>query len=353
MRQKLENRAFLFLLLGVTALFGVLLKPFWGAIFWAAAVTVIFFPLQRRLLARIGGRRRTLAALITLLCCVLVVVLPVLLIAMQVVQETISLYQSIQEGDISPDSYLDQIRTAFPVIPETLESLGIDTESIRQRLSDFAVTASRFLAQEALTVGQSTVSFILNLALMLYLTFFLLRDGDQLITLMVKALPLGDEREYRMFTKFAEVTRATVKGNLLVAIVQGALGGIIFWILGLPAAILWGVLMAVLSLIPAVGAALVWIPAAIYLFAIGSWIAGTVLVLFGILVIGLADNILRPILVGRDTKLPDYLVLFSTLGGIALMGINGFVIGPLIAALFLTFWDIFMTEFNDEKTSPY
>lgn len=353
MQQKLENRAFLYLLLGVTILFGVLLKPFWGAIFWAAAVTVIFFPLQRRLLARIGRQRRTLAALITLLCCVLVVVLPVLLITLQVVQESINLYQAIQEGDISPGNYLDQIRTAFPVIPETLESLGIDMESTRQRLSDFVVTASQFLAQEALTVGQSTVSFILNLALMLYLTFFLLRDGNQLITLMVKALPLGDEREYRMFTKFAEVTRATVKGNLLVAIVQGALGGVIFWILGLPAAILWGVLMAVLSLIPAVGAALVWIPAAIYLFAIGSWVAGTALVLFGVLVIGLADNILRPILVGRDTKLPDYLVLFSTLGGIALMGINGFVIGPLIAALFLTFWDIFMTEFNHEKASPF
>lgn len=353
MRQKLENRAFLILLLGVTLMFGIVLEPFWGAIFWAAAVAVIFYPLQTRLLRAFGEQRRNSAALVTLLCCMLIVVIPVLLIILQVVQEGVGLYQAIQAGDLSPGVYLDQIRTAFPAIPEFLERIGIDTENIRQRLSNFAVTASRFLAQETFTVGQNMVSLVLNLALMLYLAFFLLRDGHTLIELLVRALPLGDEREHRLFAKFAEVTRATVKGNILVAMVQGALGGIIFWILGLPAAILWGVIMAILSLIPAVGAALVWAPAAIYLYAVGDWIPGTVLVLYGVLVIGLADNVLRPTLVGRDTKLPDYLVLFSTLGGIALMGINGFVIGPLIAALFMTFWDIFMIEFNDENVSPY
>ncbi len=352
MRQKLENRSFLLMLLAVSVAFGLVLEPFWGAIFWAAAVAVIFYPLQNYFLRKFGNRRN-LAALTTLLCCVLVVVIPVILIVLQVVQEAIGLYQSIQQGELTPGAYLDQIRTAFPVIPEFLDRIGVDTENIRERLSAFAVSASRYLAQETLTVGQNMVSFVLNLCLMLYLAFFLLRDGHTLVALLVKALPLGDEREHRLFAKFAEVTRATVKGNLLVAMVQGALGGIIFWILGLPAAVLWGVLMAVLSLIPAVGAALVWAPAAIYLFAVGSWISGTVLVLFGVLVIGLADNVLRPILVGRDTKLPDYIVLFSTLGGIALMGINGFVLGPLVAALFMTFWDIFMIEFNDENASPY
>lgn len=352
MRQKLENRSFLLLLLAVSLAFGFVLEPFWGAIFWAAAVAVIFYPLQGFFLRKFGNRRN-LAALTTLLCCVLIVVIPVILIVLRVVQESIGLYQSIQQGEMSPGVYLDQIRTAFPAVPEFLDRIGIDTDNFRERFSAFAVAASRYLAQETLTVGQNTVSFVLNLCLMLYLAFFLLRDGNRLVGLLVKALPLGDEREHRLFAKFAEVTRATVKGNLLVAIVQGALGGIIFWILGLPAALLWGVLMAVLSLIPAIGAALVWAPAAIYLFAVGSWISGIVLVAFGVLVIGLADNVLRPILVGRDTKLPDYIVLFSTLGGIALMGINGFVLGPLVAALFMTFWDIFMIEFNDENSSPY
>jgi predicted PurR-regulated permease PerM len=345
MKQSMETRAFLVFLLIVTVMFGFVLEPFWGAIFWAAAVSVIFYPLQQRLVARFGGRRN-LAAITTLLCCVLIVVIPVLLVLSQVVREAIGLYQAIEQGDLSPGAYLDQIRAAFPIIPETLETLGVDTNSLREQISNFSVAASRYLAQETLSFGQNTLTFVLQLGMMLYLTFFLLRDGDTLLELMVKALPLGDEREHQLFDKFAEVTRATVKGNLVVAMVQGALGGFIFWILGLPAAILWGVMMMVLSLIPAVGAALVWAPAAIYLFAVGDIVSGVILVLYGIIIIGLADNILRPILVGRDTKLPDYLVLFSTLGGISLMGINGFVIGPLIAALFLTFWNIFTEEFN-------
>ena len=351
MKQSMETRSFLVFLLIVTVLFGLVLEPFWGAIFWAAAVSVIFYPLQRRLVHRFNGRRN-LAAITTLLSCMLIVVIPVLLVLSQVVREAIGLYQAIEEGDMSPGGYLDQIRSAFPIIPQTLENLGIDTNNLREQISDFSVAASRYLAQETLTFGQSTLTFVLQLGMMLYLTFFLLRDGDTLIDLMVKALPLGDERERRLFDKFAEVTRATVKGNLVVAMVQGALGGFIFWVLGIPAAILWGVMMMVLSLIPAVGAALVWGPAAIYLFAVGNVVPGIVLVLYGVIIIGLADNILRPILVGRDTKLPDYLVLFSTLGGIALMGINGFVIGPLIADDFLTFWDIFMDEFNTDVNQP-
>ncbi|MBY0418431.1 MAG: AI-2E family transporter, partial [Pararheinheimera sp.] len=201
----------------------------------------------------------------------------------------------------------------------------------------------------ALSIGQNTFGFILSLCLMLYLTFFLLREGPRLVELMIKALPLGDKRERILFAKFAEVTRATVKGNLVVALVQGALGGLIFWLLGLPAPILWGVVMAFLSLLPAVGAALVWLPVSLYWYATGDWVIATILVAYGALVIGLADNILRPLLVGRDTKLPDYLVLFSTLGGITLMGINGFVLGPMVAALFLVFWQIFIDEFQQPQ----
>src|SRR5690606_13507468 len=134
-------------------------------------------------------------------------------------------------------------------------------------------------------------------------------------------------------------------------IIQGALGGLIFWILGIPGFLLWGVVMATLSLIPAVGAGLVWGPVAIYMFAIGDWIQAIILIAYGLLVIGLVDNVLRPVLVGRDTKLPDYIVLLSTLGGLVLFGVHGFVIGPLIAALFTVFWGIFMREFQHEDTA--
>jgi predicted PurR-regulated permease PerM len=155
---------------------------------------------------------------------------------------------------------------------------------------------------------------------------------------------MGDARERMLFAKFGEVTRATIKGNLVIAVIQGTLGGLIFWVLGIPGALLWGVVMAVLSLIPAVGPAIVWVPVSLYLFATGDNVKGIVLVAFGAGVIGLVDNILRPILVGRDTKLPDYIVLLSTLGGLGLFGINGFVIGPLVAALFIAFWGIFIRE---------
>lgn len=345
MRDKLEQRSFLFMLMLVTLLFGIVLEPFWGAIFWSCAISVIFYPLQQRLSLRLGHRPNT-ASLLTLLVSVVIVVLPVLLITASFIQEGVSFYQRIDQGEISPARFLEEIRTAFPLLPELLERFGVDLESIRQKLAEAAVAASRLLAQKTLTAGQSTLTFIVNVVLMLYLTFFLLRDGHHLTELLVKALPLGDERERMLFKKFSEVIRATVKGNILVAMVQGALGGFIFWLLDIPSPLLWGVVMAFLSLIPAVGAGLVWLPVAIYLYAKGDWLSASVLMAYGALVIGLADNVLRPLLVGRDTKLPDYVVLFSTLGGISLMGINGFVIGPLIAALFMVFWGIFMREFN-------
>ena len=135
-----------------------------------------------------------------------------------------------------------------------------------------------------------------------------------------------------------------MKGNLVVAILQGSLGGLIFWLLGIQAPLLWAAVMTVLSLLPAVGAAVVWVPVAIYLFATGEVWRGVVLMLYGALIISLVDNLVRPILVGKDTKMPDYLVLISTLGGIAVFGINGFLLGPIVAAMFIAVWDIFATS---------
>ena len=173
--------------------------------------------------------------------------------------------------------------------------------------------------------------------------FFLLRDGDELARRIRTAIPLHPDQRRELFEMFTTVTRATVKGNVVTAIVQGALGGLIFWILDVHAPVLWGVVMAFLSLLPAVGCALVWLPVAIFFLVTGAIWQGVVLIAFGVLVIGLVDNVLRPILVGKDTKMPDYVVLVSTLGGIAIFGLNGFVIGPLIAAMFMSVWEIFAT----------
>ncbi|MDP1932960.1 MAG: AI-2E family transporter [Gammaproteobacteria bacterium] len=343
MQTAIEKRTFLILLTVVTLLFAVILRPFWSAIFWAVVITVLFAPMQTRLLVHMKGHH-TRTALLTLLICSVIVIMPVLALLSAFIGEGVGLYARIESEEINPALFIDRVVGAIPFLPGLMERIGIDTASIRAYLSSSAVGISEVIAQQALSVGRNTVNFTISLALMLYLTFFLLRDGEKIVRKMEAAVPLSPTRKKLLFSKFVEVTRATVKGNLLVAVVQGALGGFIFWLLGIPAAVLWAVVMAFLSLIPAVGAALVWVPVAIYLYATGKWVEASVLVAYGALIIGLADNVLRPILVGRDTKLPDYIVLFSTMGGLALMGINGFVIGPLIAAVFLSFWAIFTAD---------
>ncbi|WP_111497339.1 MULTISPECIES: AI-2E family transporter [Marinobacter] len=346
MYEVLERRSFLAMLLVVSLAFLFLIKPFTGPIFWAVAIAVIFNPVQNWLYLRMPGRHNTVA-LLTLVLCLFIVVIPSLLLISSLIAEGVGLYQRVQSGELNPGQYIDQVNQAFPAFQAFLDRFDIDLDRLREGVVSTFVGGSKLLAKQALGIGQNTFQFFLSFSLMAYLAFFLLRDGSRLVELLIRALPLGDERERLLFAKFAEVTRATVKGNLLVAVVQGALGGLIFWILGINGALLWGVVMAIASLIPAVGAALVWAPAAIYLAAVGDYVSAIILTAFGVLVIGLADNLLRPILVGRDTKLPDYMVLLSTLGGIVMFGINGFVMGPLVAALFVAFWGIFIREFSD------
>ena len=341
----LEQRTFILLLVVVTVAFGWILLPFYGAVFWGAVLAIVFAPLYRKLLAK-TGRRPTLAALLTLLLILVLVVLPLSLITASLVQEGTALYERMKEGDFSLSSYAQQIYAALPDwFTQLLSRFGLDNLSLlQQRLTDALNQGSQKIAASALNIGQNTFDFVVSFFIMLYLLFFLLRDGARLSRRMRDAIPLNTGYLGNLSGKFITVIRATVKGNIVVAIVQGALGGMAFWVLGIHAPVLWAVLMAFLSLLPAVGAGLVWGPVALYLLATGATLPGIGLVVYGVLVIGLVDNVLRPLLVGKDTKMPDYLVLISTLGGMALFGLNGFVIGPLIAAMFIAVWDIFATE---------
>lgn len=342
--EELERWTFLIALTLVSCLFLFLLQPFFAPILWACIIAILFHPMQIWLQKKLGDRPN-FTALITLTVCVFLVVIPVLLLLTSFLQQGIALYQRIDTGEIQPAQYIDRIRQAFPAVQEFLQRIGVDIASLRENATKAALATGSFLTQNAVVVGIGTFNFLLKLALMLYIAYFLLRDGRKLIEKLIFVIPLGDERERLLFQNIAGVARATVKGNLVVAMVQGALGGLIFWILEIPAPLLWGVVMAIFSLIPAVGAGLIWFPAALYLYADGQWVTASILVAYGFLVIGLADNFLRPLLVGRDTKLPDWMVLLSTLGGLALFGINGFVVGPLIAVLFVAFWQIFGEDF--------
>ncbi|VCU69107.1 putative inner membrane protein [Pigmentiphaga humi] len=338
----LHYRAFILLLVIATIAFGWLLWPFFGAVFWGAILAIVFFPMQRRLQARFGGRAN-LAALATLGVCILLVIIPVSVIAGAIIQQGAGLYDQIRSGHVDFRAYFEQAVTALPESARNLLSrFGLmDIGGVQAKLADVATKGSQFFATQALSIGQNTFQFVISLGVMLYLLFFLLRDGATLSAKIRRSIPLTESHKRHLLRKFIAVVRATVKGNIVVAITQGILGGIIFWILGIQGALLWSVVMAFLSLLPAVGAGLIWGPVAIYFLMTGSIVQGIVLTLYGILVIGLVDNVLRPILVGKDTRMPDYVVLISTLGGMALFGINGFVIGPLIAALFMAVWDIF------------
>lgn len=339
---ELQNKTFLGLLILVTLAFGWILMPFYGAVFWACVFAILFAPLYRRLLNNLD-QRPNWAALLTLVICLLLVILPLTLIVISLAQEGALVYEKIRTGEIDFAVYFKQVISALP--QWLVRHLGrldlLDINSLQARLSAGAMQGSQLIATRVLSVGQNTFDFMVGFFVMLYMLFFLLRDGTALATHVRAAIPLSTGHKRYLFAKFTAVIRATVKGNIAVAALQGALGGLIFWFLGIQAALVWAVVMAFLSLLPAIGAAIVWLPVAIFFLMTGVIWKGIVLIAFGVLVIGLVDNVLRPILVGKDTQMPDYVVLISTLGGMALFGLTGFVIGPAIAALFIACWDLF------------
>jgi predicted PurR-regulated permease PerM len=340
--RRIEHQGFLLLLAAVTLAFAWVLYPFYGAVLWAVVVAVLFAPVHRRLLQSMQGRP-SLAAAVTVLIIIAIVILPLTMIAASLVQEASSLFAKIQSGEYDFGSYLQRIFDALPAwTTGLLERLNLaDFSALREKLASGLMKGGQALAPQALSIGLNTFDFMIGLGIMLYLLFFLLRDGRSLAERIKEAIPLQGAQKAALFARFADVVRATVKGGILVAIAQGTLGGIAFWFLGIHAALLWAVLMAFLSLIPAIGATLVWLPVAIYFLATGAIWQGIGLILYGVLVIGLVDNLLRPFLVGKGSKLPDYVVLISTLGGIEVFGLNGFVVGPLIAAMFMVSWEIF------------
>lgn len=341
----IQRTSFYILLALVTVAFFWLLVPYYTAILWAVILAILFFPIQRWFVRLLRGRRN-IAAFLTVLVCICLVILPVAILSSSLVQEGSQLYQRLATREFDINRYVSQIISALPpTLEEWLKHFELgDFSQWRTRISNSILQASRLLAGQLLSIGQNTLQFFIGIGIMLYLLFFLFRDGEDLGNTIRRAVPLSDNYTRQFLEKFTAVIRATVKGNIIIAIVQGAIGGVTFWLLGIEAALLWGVVMAVVSMLPAVGAALVWAPAAAWYFAIGAWWKASILVFVGVLVIGLVDNLLRPPLVGKSTRMPDYVVLISTIGGISLVGINGFVIGPLIAALFIAAWSLLTEE---------
>lgn len=343
--QRVENGGLILFLALITLGLALVVSSFAGALLWAALAALLFQPLYQRLLAIWPTRRNTAAAL-TLLIITVAVVIPALIVTSLVIEQAAGVYGQMRSGQINFASYFQQIHDALPNRLQTLlDRSGFGSfEKAQAQLTQAVSSSASMLARSAFSIGANAAAFILAFGVGLYVTYFLLRDGDSIGPAIVRALPLEPTVADRLADKFVTVVRATIKGSGVVALVQGALGAITFWIVGLPAALLWGLLMAIAALLPAIGPAIIWGPVAIYLLAIGSVWQAIVVIVSGVIVIGLADNILRPMLVGRDTGIPDWLVLVTTLGGIEVVGLSGIVIGPLAGALFITGWRILTEE---------
>lgn len=330
------------LVVAVTLAFGWLVAPFAGAILWALVAAVLFEPLNARLLRAMPARRNA-AALATLLVIVVLVVVPAMLLAAALVREATAAYGYLRDSQIDLDRLFVQARALLPSWARAwLADIGLtDADAVRATVQRSVAASFQTVAQHVLSLGQGTAGFFLGLGVMLYLTFFLIRDGHGIADRVSRAIPLLPDQRTEMIAKFVVVVRATIKGSLVVAILQGMTGGLVFWAIGIPGALLWGAAMGVFSLFPTIGTGLVWVPVTLYLFAAGALWQAAVLFACGFFIISSVDNIVRPILVGRDARIPDYIVLIATLGGFELMGFNGFIVGPVIAALFLATWTIF------------
>jgi predicted PurR-regulated permease PerM len=319
-----------------------LVAPFSGAILWAVIAAVLFDPLNSRLLKTMP-KRRNMAALATLLVIIVVVVVPAILLGAALVREAMAFYTRLRTGEIDPARLFVEMQGHLPGwINSWLTDIGLsDVGGLRDKLGRGLASSFQTVAAQVFSVGLGTLGFFLALGVMLYLTFFLLRDGHQIATRIEQSVPLAPDQRSVLIAKFSSVIRATIKGSLIVAALQGTTGGLIFWALGIPSALLWGVAMGVFSLFPAVGTGLIWVPVTIYLLVSGQVWQAVVLGSCGFLIISSIDNVVRPILVGRDARMPDYVVLLATLGGFEMVGFNGFIVGPVIAALFMAVWDLF------------
>lgn len=342
----LERSGFLLFLALITAALLFIVWPFANPLLWAALAAIMFQPLQRRFLERWPGRQSQ-AAIATLLVITFAVVLPSIVIGSMVVDEAASVFVAFREGRIDIAAWFDQITGALPAsLRASLDTSGWgNLADLQERAQEFAGESMGLIAQQAVQIGGSAFGFVLSFGVGLYVTYFLLRDGARIGPALLAALPVDRTIADRLAERFLTIVRATIKGSVVVGLVQGALGSITFWIAGVPSVVLFGLLMAIASLLPALGPALIWVPVAIYLLATGAVWQGVLVAVSGVAVIGMADNLLRPVLVGRDTGIPDWIILVTTLGGIATLGLSGIVLGPLVAGLFLASWGI-MREQN-------
>ena len=348
--EELQQASFLIILAVVSLLMAVIIWPFARPLLWAALAAIMFQPLYRYILRRMRGRRNP-SAIMALLVIFFVVMVPAFWIATLVVQEAVTLVAALQEQPLDLAVVFDQVLNALPrVLQEAVDRSGwADVASAQTRLQELLTESAGMIASQALLIGGGALSFLLSFGVALYVLFFLLRDGERIGRTVLRAVPVEHAIAERLGDRFLGIVRATIKGTGVVAIVQGALGTVTLTIAGVPSALLFGVIKAIFALVPVIGSGAVWVPAGLYLLLVGSYWQGVFVLLTGFFIISSADNVLRPILVGRDTGIPDWIILITTLGGISLVGFSGIVLGPLVAGLFLASWSILQEQRDEDE----
>lgn len=328
-----------------------MVRQFLLSIFLAAIFSGMVRPVRDRIQRRLGGRRR-LASLTTLVVLVFIVVVPLGAFFGLVANQAVEVSQAAApwiERQISQIDRIDQRLHNIPVLDRLhgLQQLLPSSEQIVSKAGEAASRVGSFLVNGLASITRGTVGFFLQLFIMLYAMYFFLVSGSTVLKWILYYVPLSPEDEARLLDKFTSVARATLRGSLLISVFQGAATGLGLWVTGVPGAAFWGTVTIVVSLIPAIGSLLVWVPAVAYLMVTGHMGAGIGLLAWCGIGVSSIDNFLRPVLVGRDAKMSDLMVLVSTLGGIMLFGISGFIVGPIVAALFVTVWHLYGEAFRD------
>jgi len=335
-----------------------MLEPFIEVLLWAVVLVIVFMPVHMRVRARVGSPG--LSAMLSCLLAVVVILVPLTLVSLAIVREMSHIAQGLQQGQngstqaglagLINSPYLDR---ALEWVGQYVDLSQFDLQKfIAQRLQ----SAGGAIAGQTLGLVGGAVGFVVEIFFVIFTMFYLFRDGERMREAVYNVLPLDDRRAHEIIDRTHEVISASVYGVLVIAVIQGVLGGLAFWALGLPSPLLWGVVMIFLSMIPMAGAFIVWVPAAIYLALTGHWVSAVLLTAWGALVIGSVDNFLRPKLVGERTRLHELLVFFSVLGGLQVFGVLGLVLGPVVVAITIALLDVLRQaddrggETRDEET---
>jgi predicted PurR-regulated permease PerM len=348
--EELQQTSFLIILAVVTLLMAVVIYPFAQPLLWAGLAAIMFQPLYRDVLRRMRGRRNPAAGLSLLIIFILVLV-PAAWVASMVIQQAFVLVTTLQQQPVDLAALFDTVYTRLPQFArEAVDRSGwADIAMVQTRLQELLTESAGMIASQAVSIGSGALSFFLSFGVALYVMFFLLRDGERIGRTVLTAVPVERSIADRLAQRFLGIVRATIKGTGVVALVQGALGTVTLMIAGVPSALLFGVIMAIFALVPVIGSGAVWAPAGLYLLITGETWQGLFVLLTGFFVISSADNVLRPILVGRDTGIPDWIILITTLGGISFVGFSGIVLGPLVAGLFLASWSILREQREQDE----